>query len=316
MSHRRGFTLIELLVVIAIIAILAAMLLPALAKAKIRAQTTRCLNNAKQAGTSAAMYVGDNKDEIPYAKVRWRSGTALTWDDLLHSYIGGPEPMTTLEAWEPRRGQGGPNNASRPPAIKLFLCPSDKLPNGDIRFPDARRTYAMPRHSTGTANPAWFSVVYAPVSTENRCGVGLDWPNADSNPRPPATIWNPADPWNGPPTPRYVPAVYGAMVRNTHETILLTEQPRSNWAGGIPGNTGSGMQQGSLELQTIFSANAHFNNNPASSDFTDTRSYHNSIVNYLFVDGHVETLPPAATLGRTNTVLSRQTGYWTIHTGD
>jgi prepilin-type N-terminal cleavage/methylation domain-containing protein len=62
---RDAFTLTELLIVIAIIAILAALLLPALAKAKAKAQRTACLNNQKQIGLSFTMWAGEHNDKYP-----------------------------------------------------------------------------------------------------------------------------------------------------------------------------------------------------------------------------------------------------------
>ena len=149
------FTLIELLVVIVIIAILAAMLLPALNSARERGRMISCNGNLKQLGLALTFYEGENKNMPPvmYKPV----STSYRYTRLLMPYIG-------------KSGWGAESALDEVKLVKTFRCPSDSLPRSNGADVSGPNSYGLnfevqEGDTAGTAGTVAFSRVQEPTAT-------------------------------------------------------------------------------------------------------------------------------------------------------
>lgn len=142
---KRGFTLIELLVVIAIIAILAAMLLPAMARAKERANRAGCLSNLRQWGLALGMYFDDNRQVFPDFAIPSSAPGAATgysqdnikWTDLAGFTSAGSGASAWFNALPPYVAQPPlADHTSDPSGFvngrSIFNCPSARFLAGEV----------------------------------------------------------------------------------------------------------------------------------------------------------------------------------------
>ncbi|HEV2453404.1 MAG TPA: prepilin-type N-terminal cleavage/methylation domain-containing protein [Verrucomicrobiae bacterium] len=324
---RRAFTLIELLVVIAIIAILAAILLPVLNSARIRAQCAECINNNKQLAAGIFVFGGDHDNMFPPAG--WAGGQyQISWDTLIYPYVGGG-----LNSGDTN---GVYANDAATAAIlgydtglKIMACPFDTFPlfpkvDWMITADAAGLTVAVKDYemiATGEGQSYYGSLIQRPTamglpstSTPGFMGVGIYWYDQS------ATTPN----WNAPGFPDNV-------VRHPAGTLMLAELAGSQNAEGniwpccccgpLVSDHGTGWSElyqidstAPTDLATIDSSQS------GCSEGTILYNAQRNRFTYAFHDGHVETLTYQQTCqpAKVGAMINYQVpnGMWNINTAN
>ncbi|HTR41604.1 MAG TPA: prepilin-type N-terminal cleavage/methylation domain-containing protein [Pseudomonadales bacterium] len=322
-SPGRGFTLIELLVVIAIIAILAAVLLPVLASARLRAQRAQCMNNIKQLDAGIMVFCGDNNNVFPPAG--WQRGSGknsyqITWDTIIYSYLGGANsaPINLLANGEYAADSVDGDTLGIPLGLKIMACPFDTYPmfpkdanwmttpGGELII--AIKDYEMVATGSqggadaGVLNQRPISMGLPSLNTPDFQGVGIYWAGGQLD-RPNLNF----------------PGFPETVVRHPSGSIMLVEDATSQNAegnvwpccccGAVTSDGVSGGWGNLYQIDTRAPQNAATLANGLYSEGQQLYKAQRNRFNYAFHDGHVETLTYQQTTNAAG-------GMWNITTAD